>query len=272
MRNLDELRHVSPQGCQPLNHSTVLGVRFIAEPRASVRAAVKDVLRRPERRALYLCPTGVHGVIEAQKDASFRKILNQAEFNVPDGMPVVYVSRLLGFPRIERAFGPDVMWDLLEDSVESGARHFFYGGKEGVAAELERRATDAFEGLQVAGTYCPPFRPLTEGEMDEVANLINSSRADVVWIGLSTPKQEKWIREMRERLDVKLICSVGAAFDYHTDSIRPAPRLMKVLALEWLFRLIQEPRRLWRRYLEIVPKFLFLVSLQLLGVRRFPVD
>ena len=255
-----------------LTRSEVLGVRFLAEPFAVVRERVRLTLANGEREAVYLCPTGVHGVIEAYKSPDFRRILNRAAFNVADGMPIVLVSRALGHRQAERAFGPDMMWAILEDSAPMGARHFFYGGNEGVAAALADRAVEAFPGLQVAGFHCPPFRPLTEVEEAEVAQSINSSGADVVWVGLSTPKQERWIAAMRDRLDVKLICSVGAAFDYHTGSIKPAPAWMKRTALEWLYRLIQEPRRLWRRYLEIVPTFLILVALQLSGLRRFPPD
>jgi N-acetylglucosaminyldiphosphoundecaprenol N-acetyl-beta-D-mannosaminyltransferase len=253
-----------------LRRSNVLGVRFVAEPLDAAKGAVRDLLGRPEREAAYLCPTGVHGVIEARKDPAFRCILNRAEFNLADGMPVVHASRLMGYHGIERAFGPDIMWAVLTDSVSLGASHFFYGGREGVAKELARSVADRLPGIRVAGWYCPPFRPLTESEEVDVASVINESGADVVWVGLSTPKQERWIARMRDRLDVKLICSVGAAFDYHTGLIKPAPTWMKAAALEWLFRLIQEPRRLWRRYFDIIPRFLFLITLQVAGIRRFP--
>lgn len=253
-----------------LRRSNVLGVEFVAEPLHTVRKAVAEVLSDTRRQTAYLCPSGVHGVIEAHTDPTFKAILNEATFNVADGMPIVFVNRMTGYPDSERAFGPDIMWAILEDSVATGASHFFYGGKRGVAEALARRLEADIEGLVVAGTYSPPFRPLTPEEEDEVVREINSSGADVIWVGLSTPKQERWIARMRDRLNVKLLCSVGAAFDYHTGSIKPAPKLMKALALEWLYRLLQEPRRLWKRYLKIVPAFLFLITLQLLGLRRFP--
>ncbi len=141
-----------------------------------------------------------------------------------------------------------------------------------MAVQLARNLKEQIPSLEVAGVYCPPFRPLTEEEKADVADLINSTGADVVWVGLSTPKQERWITEMRGRLAVKLLCGVGAAFDYHTGSIREAPRWMKSASLEWLFRLIQEPKRLWGRYAEIVPVFLALIMLQLTRLRRFPLD
>ncbi len=255
-----------------LDFSNVLGVRFVASPYPTVLGAVEALLKNPARRAGYLCPTGVHGVIEAQKDKSYRRILNAATFNVPDGMPIVAASRVLGRGRSERAFGPDVMWDVIERSVPLGVSHYFYGGREGVADRLAEAFLVAMPAATIVGTYCPPFRPLTPQEEDVIADEINSSGADVVWVGLSTPKQERWIASMRDRLDVKLICSVGAAFDYHTGSIRPAPAWMKRVALEWFYRLMQEPRRLWRRYFEIVPKFLFLITLQLTGLKTFSDD
>ena len=255
-----------------VDKSQVLGVQFIAEPFDTVMRAALEHLRSPERTCAYLCATGVHGVIEAQGSSEFRRILNRSAFNLADGMPIVFASRLLGHPRAERAFGPDAMWSILSETTDGEVGHYFYGGKPGVADHLASTVKTRLPGLRVVGTYCPPFRPLTESEKGAVARAINSSGADVVWVGLSTPKQERWVADMRHRLNVKLLCTVGAAFDYHTGSISPAPVWMKRLALEWLFRLMQEPRRLWRRYTRIVPAFLFLIGLQLSGLRKFPID
>ena len=252
-----------------LERNSIVGVHVIAEPLPSILAAVDQVLASDSRRSHFLCATGVHGVVEAHKDALFRRILNEAKFNIPDGMPLVRLCQWAGFPKAERTFGPDVMWLVLERSSTVGSRHFFYGGKEGVAKELAQRAKHRFPGLQVSGWFSPPFRPLTEAEKIDVAKLINESDSDVVWVGLSTPKQERWAWEMRELLSVKLICTVGAAFDYHTGSVVAAPQWMKTASLEWAFRLAQEPKRLWRRYLEIVPKFIYLVTLEALGARKY---
>ncbi|HSH75299.1 MAG TPA: WecB/TagA/CpsF family glycosyltransferase [Longimicrobiales bacterium] len=253
-----------------LRRSRVLGVRFVAEPLDVVRRAVRRTLESDQRHAAYLCHTGAHGVVEANRDPRLRAILNKADFNVPDGKPIVLASRALGYEHSERAFGPDIMWAILEDSADLGLRHFFYGGKEGVADRLADHFTERIPGIMVSGTYCPAFRPLTVAEEEDVANAINAGVTDVVWVGLSTPKQERWIASMRHRLNVKLICSVGAAFDYHTGTIKPAPAWMQKAALEWLYRLVQEPGRLWRRYLEVVPRFLYLITLQLTGLRSFP--
>jgi N-acetylglucosaminyldiphosphoundecaprenol N-acetyl-beta-D-mannosaminyltransferase len=255
-----------------LSHVNILGVRFVAGRSDDVRAAIRQLLACPARDGAYLCPTGAHGVIEARKDPAFRRILNGATFNLPDGLPIVLLSRALGLRESERMFGPDVMWAVLTDSVELDVRHFYYGGREGVAERLAETVARQIPGHRVAGCITPPFRPLSEAESAEVAARINESGADVVWEGLSTPKQERWTAAMRERLSVKLICSVGAAFDYHTHSIRRAPRWMQALALEWLYRLAQEPRRLAGRYAEIVPKFALLSALQLSGLKSFPID
>lgn len=265
------MTHSRGSVAQRLPRAPVLGVEIVAAPLEHILGAVLEVLDQDSRDALYLCPTSVHGVIEAQKDSAFKRLLNNASFNVPDGMPLVRSAQWMGNRNAERAFGPDVMLSVLERTAGIGTKHFFYGGREGVADALASEMIRAFPGLQVAGTYCPPFRPLTTDEEHEVASLINNSGADVVWVGLSTPKQERWIGSMRERLDVKLLCSVGAAFDYHTGSIEGAPGWMKAASLEWLYRLVQEPRRLWRRYGEIVPTFLLLITLQFLGLKKFPV-
>jgi N-acetylglucosaminyldiphosphoundecaprenol N-acetyl-beta-D-mannosaminyltransferase len=158
------------------------------------------------------------------------------------------------------------------ETVSTGARHFFYGGNPGVAEDLASRLAQEFPRLVIAGTYCPPFRLLTEDELDGVAARINDSRADIVWVGLSTPKQERWIHSIRERLEVGVLVSVGAAFDFHTERIRVAPRWMQRGGLEWFFRLTQEPRRLWRRYALNNPTFAALVLMQITGLRSFEED
>lgn len=250
-----------------LPRARILGVDVVAARLDQVVGVVQRILASERRRCAILCPTGVHGLIEADEDPELRKVLNSAELTVADGMPLVFVSRILGHSAAERAFGPEVMLAILERGVAYGTKHYLYGGREGVAEQLRSKLCNEFPDLQVVGTFCPPFRSLTSQELGDVASRINASGADVVWVGLSTPKQERWAAEMKDRLDAKLICTVGAAFDYHTGSIREAPAWMKASSLEWLFRLLQEPRRLWKRYFKIVPKFLGLMSLQLLRGR-----
>ena len=215
----------------------------------------------------YVCATSVHGLVEAAKDASFRKILNRASIVTADGMPLVWWGGWAGSWGMERVYGPDLLLEVARQSVGRRVRHFFYGGTVGVAEELSRRLCARFPGLEVAGTHCPPFRPLTRAEEDTVVGRINESRADIVWVGLSTPKQERWIAALRERLGVKVLISVGAAFDFHSGRVPQAPRWMQRSGLEWLFRLSRDPGRLWRRYALNSPLFVGLALLQLSGLR-----
>jgi N-acetylglucosaminyldiphosphoundecaprenol N-acetyl-beta-D-mannosaminyltransferase len=217
----------------------------------------------------YVCVTGVHGIMEAQPDEQFRDILNRSFLTTPDGMPTVWLGRLHGFKHMNRVYGPDYMLGLCERSVPLGFRHFLYGGKEGVAEELRAELTRRFPGLQIVGTYTPPFRPLNAAEEDDLRKQLESSQADVLWCGLSTPKQERFMAAYSGRLPVKLMVGVGAAFDLLSGNLSEAPDWMKQAGLQWLYRLIKEPRRLWRRYLLNNPKFTWLTFLQLTGLKGF---
>lgn len=252
------------------NEVRILGVRIYASGFDSALERIELILKQNERRSSYICATSVHGVIEAQSDKNLKAILNDACFNVPDGMPLVRVGRLLGARAIGRIYGPDFFPAVCRlTSTIGNISHFFYGGKEGVADRLAERFKERFPGLIVAGTFCPPFRPLTEAEKQQVAEKINDSGADIIWVGLSTPKQEKWIAEMRDRVRVNLLFSIGAAFDYQLGSIKHPPQWIQRASIEWFYRLLQEPSRLWKRYIRIVPAFILLSTLQLLRLRDF---
>ena len=215
----------------------------------------------------YVCITGVHGVIESQSDASLRAIHNAAGLVTPDGMPLVWMARWLGHPRTRRVYGPDLMRTLSRLSPSRGYRHFYYGGGNGVAERLKQALTQASPGLNVVGTIEPPFRPLTPAEDTAVVDAINAARPDIVWVGLSTPKQERWMASHIGRLEAPVLIGVGAAFDFLAGEKKQAPGWMQRNGLEWLFRLVTEPRRLWRRYLSIVPKFIVLAGAQLVRSR-----
>jgi N-acetylglucosaminyldiphosphoundecaprenol N-acetyl-beta-D-mannosaminyltransferase len=217
----------------------------------------------------YICVTGVHGIMEAQSDSAFRNILNRSFLTTPDGMPTVWLGRIHGFKHMSRVYGPDYMLGLCERSVTKGYRHFLYGGKPGVAEELRAELTRRFPGLQIVGTYTPPFRPLNAEEEGDLRSQLELSQADVLWCGLSTPKQERFMATYSQRLPVKLMVGVGAAFDLLSGNLSEAPDWMKKAGLQWLYRLIKEPRRLWRRYLINNPKFTWLTLLQLTGLRGF---
>jgi N-acetylglucosaminyldiphosphoundecaprenol N-acetyl-beta-D-mannosaminyltransferase len=217
----------------------------------------------------YVCVTGVHGVMEAQRNPEFRTILNNSFLTVPDGMPLVWVGHLQACHGISRVYGPDLMIELCRSSVRPGHRHFLYGGNEGVAQHLASNLRRRFPGLQIVGTYTPPFRPLSRDEEREFVKIVAACKPDVIWVGLSTPKQERFMARYLNQLDTKVMIGVGAAFDIHTGRIKDAPMWMKMAGLQWLHRLLQEPRRLWKRYLVNNPIFLVRIALQLAGVTRY---
>ena len=220
-----------------------------------------------DRSRNYVCITGVHGVIESQSDAPLRAIHNAAGLVTPDGMPLVWMARWLGYPRTRRVYGPDLMRTMSALSPAKGYRHFYYGGGDGIAERLKQALTQAYPGLEVVGTLTPPFRPLTREEDDAVVDAINAARPDIVWVGLSTPKQERWMAEHVGRLEAPVMVGVGAAFDFLAGVKKQAPGWMQRNGLEWLFRMCSEPRRLWRRYVQIIPAFLVLACAQLVRTR-----
>jgi N-acetylglucosaminyldiphosphoundecaprenol N-acetyl-beta-D-mannosaminyltransferase len=218
----------------------------------------------------YICAAGVHGVMEAYADPYLRQILNQAWMNVPDGMPMTWVGRLQGLRNMDRVFGPDLMAEMCRLSVQRGYRNFLYGGKPGVAESLRDSLEKRFPGLQVVGTYTPPFRSLTPKEESDLAAQVQESRPHIIWVGLSTPKQERFMAQYMNRLDVPLMFGVGAAFDYHSGRLRDCSRWVKRAGLQWLHRLMQDPKHLWRRYLRSNPAFLWHIALQLSRLRQYP--
>lgn len=217
----------------------------------------------------YVCVTGVHGIMEAQSDDSFREILNRSFLTTPDGMPTVWLGRVHGFKQMKRVYGPDYMLALCQRSAAKGYRHFLYGGKPGVGEELRVALTRRFPGLRIVGTYTPPFRPLSPDEEEDLRSQLEVSQADILWCGLSTPKQERFMAAYSGRMPVKLMVGVGAAFDLLSGNLSEAPDWMKRAGLQWLYRLIKEPKRLWRRYLFNNPRFAWFTFLQLTGLKGF---
>jgi N-acetylglucosaminyldiphosphoundecaprenol N-acetyl-beta-D-mannosaminyltransferase len=229
-----------------------------------IAAALRD------RRKGFICVTGVHGVIEAQDDAAFKNILNQAFLCTPDGMPMVWLGKLHGHREMGRVYGPDLMLDVCAWSEKNPCRHFFYGGADGVAELLAEKLRAKFPKLEVVGTFTPPFRALNAAEEKELQARLRAARPDIVWVGLSTPKQEKFMAEYLPKLEVTLLIGVGAAFDFHAGRVRQAPRWMQRSGLEWLFRLACEPRRLGGRYLKNNPLFAWKIAGQLSGLKKYP--
>jgi N-acetylglucosaminyldiphosphoundecaprenol N-acetyl-beta-D-mannosaminyltransferase len=217
----------------------------------------------------YVCVTGVHGVMEAQPDIELRRILNGAFMNTPDGMPMSWVGRLQGHRSMDRVYGPDFMSAMCRLSVERGYRNFLYGGQPGVAGALRTALRKKFPGLNVVGTYTPPFRKLTFHEEAEVLQHVNEASPHILWVGLSTPKQERFMAQYVDRLQVPLLVGVGAAFDYHTGRIRDCPNWVKRAGLQWLHRLVQDPSHLFWRYLRNNPAFLWHIASQISGLRKY---
>lgn len=215
----------------------------------------------------FIAVTGMHGVTEAQHDAYFKRILNSADLVVPDGMPLVWVGRKYGHPLRRRVYGPELMQTFCRETGPT-YRHFFYGGMPGVPELLAQRLQSEC-GITIAGTYSPPFGALSTEEDEAIVRLINDSKADVLWVGLSTPKQERWMYEHRDKLLVPVVAGVGAAFDLNSGKLRQAPAWMRESGLEWCFRLLMEPRRLWRRYLVYGSEFVCSVASEFLGLRTF---
>jgi N-acetylglucosaminyldiphosphoundecaprenol N-acetyl-beta-D-mannosaminyltransferase len=224
------------------------------------------------RESHYVCVTNIHGIVESQRDPDLRRIHNAAGLVTPDGMPLVWISRLRGFTHVQRVYGPDLMLMLCQRSVEQGYRHFFYGGGERVPERLAANLQRRFPGLRVAGVYSPPYRPLTDEEDERIVRCINNAGTHIVWVGLSTPKQERWMAKHVGRLEASVLIGVGAAFDFHVGLKKQAPRWMQHGGLEWFFRLATEPGRLWRRYAVNIPTFLWLCLLQTLGLRGFHLE
>jgi N-acetylglucosaminyldiphosphoundecaprenol N-acetyl-beta-D-mannosaminyltransferase len=248
----------------------VLGVSVSAMNLGVATAAALDALRAKTKG--YVCVSGVHGVSEAQRDPTLKRILNASFLNTTDGMPLAWLAKYHVGGDVDRVYGPDLMLSVLEATRNTAYRHFLYGGAEGVAQELRAKLEARLPGVTICGTYTPPFRPLNAEEQRELIARVAEAKPDVVWVGLSTPKQERFMAEWLPRLDTTLMFGVGAAFDFHAGRVHQAPRWVQRSGFEWLYRMIQEPRRLAKRYLVNNPIFLWRIAGQLLGLRKYPID
>jgi len=236
----------------------VLGVEVSAiDPQQAVRR-IGEWIESDARD--YVCVRDVHGVMASQRDPELMEIHRQAGMVTPDGMPLVWCGRLAGASWMRRVYGPDLMLNVCRESQANGWRHFLYGAGEGVAEELAANLREWFPNIEIVGTFAPPFRDLTDEEVRQTAEMINSTRPEIVWVGLSTPKQERWMSRFRGLLDAPVLVGVGAAFDMHAGRVRQAPRWIGRLGLEWAFRLSVEPKRLWRRYLGSIPAFMVQIA------------
>ncbi|GAB3558495.1 WecB/TagA/CpsF family glycosyltransferase [Spirosoma fluminis] len=236
-------------------------------------AAVQGIIRQcalpVAQQSKCISATDAHGLVTATRNPEFKQLLDSFYWVLPDGMPSVWLGRLKGAKAMTRCYGPDLFKQVFQASVPTSIKHFLCGGNEGVADQLKAAVGHKFGNYQVVGTYCPPFRELSDEEVRALADQINRSGADIVWLGLGSPKQERFARRLAKWTKTHFIITVGAAFDFHTDRVAQAPAWMQKLSLEWCFRLMVEPRRLYKRYLKVVPLFiLFNLKEALLPVRH----
>ncbi|NMC78312.1 MAG: WecB/TagA/CpsF family glycosyltransferase [Chloroflexi bacterium] len=224
------------------------------------------------RQPHYVCVTPAHAIMECQRDPKLADIYNHSGLTTPDGMAIVWLLKWYGYAGVERVYGPDLLQAVCQVSPARGYRHYFYGGTPAVVAQLAQKLQRSYPGLQVVGFESPPFRPLSEAEDAAGVERIRAAQPDVVWVGIGSPRQERWMQAHLDRLEVPVLVGVGAAFDFLSGAKRQAPPWMQRMGLEWFFRLLSEPGRLWRRYLLGYPQFVVLVLLQRLGLRRYSIE
>jgi len=245
----------------------VLGIPLAITDYDGAMAVMDGMIARRERGSF--CAVAVHAVMVSQDDDEMRDAVVSSTLTFPDGMPLVWAVNRLGEDLDDRVYGPDLMDLYSRRCAERGHRVWLYGGRDEQALRaLEDNLRARHPGIEIAGSYSPPFRDLSEGEERELVERINRDRPDVLWIGIGVPKQEKWMARLRPRLDVPVMCAVGAAFDFHAGQVSQAPDWMQRRGLEWVHRMAQEPRRLVPRYLRYNPRFLLLLARQLLRERR----
>lgn len=231
----------------------ILGTHFSL---LSYRDVLTTILRwRDRNERHYVALTPPYSVLMCRRDVRLHEATEAASLTLPDGVGIILASKLLRYPHHGRVTGPTLMLRLCDWGRDKGLRHYFYGGAPGVADALAERLQQKYPGLTVVGTYCPPFRELTPTEDAEALTRINETKPDIVWVGLGSPKQEKWMAEHLGRLDAAAMVGVGAAFDFHSGRVKWAPKWMRNAGVEWAYRLVTEPRRMWRRNID---SFVFL--------------
>lgn len=249
-----------------LARTNVLGVGVSAVNMQTALATIFGWVSNRERH--YVCVTGVHGVMESTRSPLLRQIHNKAGMVTPDGMPLAWLLKLAGHRDSDRVCGPDMMPLVFVAGQAQGVRHYLYGGSQAALDGLQRRLLAAAPQAQIVGTCSPPYRALTDDEDADIVAAINASGADIVWVGLSTPKQEHWMAAHRQALKPPVLIGVGAAFDIHAGLVSRAPAFLRRTGFEWTYRLMLEPKRLWRRYFSSNPRFVALVALQKMGFYR----
>jgi len=260
---------IDTSAAQPAAQIRILGVPVHMVQIPDVVGLMTDWAGHEQARPRWIVVADMHAIIEAHKRSEFRAMIRTADLTVPDGISLIKVARRKGVPLRTRVAGTDLMKAFFRHTQQSGLTHYFYGDTEETLTHLVRKLGENFPGTAIAGTYSPPFRPLTAEEDEAVIRRINEARPDVLWVGLGLPKQERWIYEHRDRLDVPLVLGVGAALKFLAGTVQRAPDWVGELGLEWLWRFAHEPRRLWKRVMIEGPQFVGLVALELSGFRKF---
>ncbi|MGN0161895.1 MAG: WecB/TagA/CpsF family glycosyltransferase [Lachnospiraceae bacterium] len=243
-----------------LKYCRILGTNINVTSMEEITEYIKDHLE--DLRGEYICVSNVHTTVMSHDDDSYNLIQNSAAMALPDGKPLSVVSKLYGFKEANRVTGPDLMERLFQESNQgTKLRHYFYGSAPETLELLGTRLSDNYPNMDVAGMFSPPFRPLTDEEDADIVTKINETHPDIIWVGLGAPKQEKWMYDHRNKLTGVMI-GVGAGFDYHAGNIKRAPMWMQKCSLEWLYRLMQDPKRLFKRYLVTNFRFIFLVLME----------
>lgn len=254
---------------QLLSRANLLGVGISA---INMNQATETIHEWIENRdPHYVCVTPAHSIMDCYYNPELRPVFNQSGLTTPDGMSVVWTLRLMGHKHVGRVYGPDLMHTLCQISLEHGYRHYFYGGAPGVVEELIQRLGSVYPGLQIAGYYTPPFSTVSHEEDQHIIEHIRAANPDILWVGISSPRQEIWMAEHVDQLDVPALIGVGAAFDFLSGRKPQAPRWIQRSGLEWLYRFIREPRRMWPRYSRY-PLFILLLVAQALGVKKFDLE
>ncbi len=251
----------------PIDRENILGVHIGAINMTQTLDTIDYWIAHKQQN--YVCVTPAHGVMDCYRKPELRTIFNNSGLTTPDGMSIVWLLQLAGHRHVRRVYGPDLMLTVCKHSQEMGYKHYLYGGNLNVADKLAEKLQARFPALQIVGTHSPPFRPLTDEEDAATVEMINAAQPDIVWIGLSTPKQEQWMASHLHRIEAPVMIGVGAAFDFLSGRKKQAPRWIQKIGLEWAFRLSTEPKRLWRRYSKY-PLFSVLVISQLMGIKKYP--
>lgn len=254
------------------NRTDKINILGVGISRISIKEAIEQIGKYMAGGGYhYVLASNVHTVIMSQCDNAYRRLTNEADIALPDGKPLVWAAGLLEKARLQRICGRDLMSSVCKESLKSGYSHYFLGGRETVLSTLIKKLETKYPGLNIAGYYSPPFRPLTKEEDRRIIQMINDSKADIVWVGLGAPKQEQWIAEHLGKIKSPVMVAVGAVFDFFSGNVKQAPQWMQKVGLEWFFRFCVEPHRLWRRYIYNNPKFMYLLLCQTLGLRKFPI-